>query len=46
MVLTAQLVMGTLFGIMGVALATPITAILMTVLKETYFRNGPASPDG
>jgi predicted PurR-regulated permease PerM len=45
-VLTAQLVMGTLFGIMGVALATPITAILMTVLKETYFRNGPASPDG
>ncbi|MGX1309731.1 putative PurR-regulated permease PerM [Amorphus suaedae] len=45
-VLTAQLVMGTLFGIMGVALATPITAILMTVLNETYFRTGPASAEG
>jgi len=44
-VLTAQLVMGTLFGIMGVALATPLTAILMTVLDETYFRTGPASQD-
>lgn len=44
-VLTAQLVMGTLFGIMGVALATPITAILMTVLEETYFRTGPASAE-
>ncbi|MGX1097254.1 AI-2E family transporter [Amorphus sp. MBR-141] len=45
-VLSAQLVMGTLFGIMGVALATPITAILMTVLNETYFRTGPASAEG
>lgn len=45
-VLSAQLVMGTLFGIMGVALATPITAILMTILNETYFRTGPASAEG
>lgn len=45
-VLTAQLVMGTLFGILGVALATPLTAILMTVLEETYFRTGPASEEG
>ncbi|MDQ0313706.1 AI-2E family transporter [Amorphus orientalis] len=41
-VLVAQLVMGTLFGILGVALATPLTAIAMTVLEETYFNKGPA----
>lgn len=45
-VLIAQLVMGTLFGLLGIALATPLTAIGMTVLNETYFRNGPAAEEG
>ncbi|MEW5422169.1 AI-2E family transporter [Amorphus sp. 3PC139-8] len=45
-VLVAQLVMGTLFGLLGIALATPLTAIGMTVLNETYFRNRASGDAG
>ncbi|MGF1607167.1 MAG: AI-2E family transporter [Rhodothalassiaceae bacterium] len=41
-ILASQVVMGTLFGLLGVALAVPLTAIVMTILNESYFRDGPA----
>ena len=36
LVITAQLFFGVLFGILGLALATPITAVAMTLTRELY----------
>ncbi|HQS17112.1 AI-2E family transporter [Reyranella sp.] len=36
LVLGTQLLMGVLFGLLGLALATPLTAILVTLTRETY----------
>ena len=36
LVLGTQLLMGVLFGLLGLALATPLTAILVTLVRETY----------
>ncbi len=39
LVISAQLLMGVLFGILGLALATPLTAVVMTFTNEVYLRN-------
>lgn len=36
LVLGSQLLMGVLFGLLGLALATPLTAIIVTLIRETY----------
>lgn len=36
LVLGTQLLMGVLFGLLGLALATPLTAILVTLTREAY----------
>ncbi len=38
LIIAAQLLMGTLFGILGLALATPLAAVGLTLVKETYLR--------
>lgn len=37
--LAAQLPFGVLFGILGLALATPIAAALMTIAQRAYVRD-------
>lgn len=51
LVIAAQLLFGVLFGILGLALATPIAAALMTIVGLAYVedyldREGPARSDG
>lgn len=36
LVLSAQLLLGVLFGLIGLALATPLTALTMTLIREVY----------
>lgn len=36
--LIAEAVMGTLFGVMGIVVATPVAAILLVVVRELYIR--------
>jgi predicted PurR-regulated permease PerM len=36
LVIGTQLLMGVLFGLLGLALATPLTAVLVTLTRETY----------
>ncbi len=36
LIISAQLLMGTLFGILGLALATPLAAVGLTLVRETY----------
>jgi predicted PurR-regulated permease PerM len=36
LIISVQLLMGTLFGILGLALATPLAAIALTLVRETY----------
>lgn len=36
LILSMQVVMGVLFGVIGLALATPLTAALMTLVREAY----------
>lgn len=38
LILAAQLLMGTLFGILGVALASPLAAVLLVVVQGAYVR--------
>lgn len=38
LILIGQLIFGTLFGIWGIVLATPLVAILMVVLQELYVK--------
>lgn len=38
LIISVQLLMGTLFGILGLALATPLAALGMTLVQETYVR--------
>ncbi len=38
LIISAQLLMGTLFGILGLALATPLAAVGLTLVRETYVR--------
>lgn len=38
LIISMQLLMGTLFGILGLALATPLAALGMTLVQETYVR--------
>jgi predicted PurR-regulated permease PerM len=39
LVIAVQLLFGALFGILGLALATPITAATMTLLEHSYLRH-------
>ncbi len=39
LVLAVQLMMGVLFGLIGLVLATPIAAVAMTLLNEVYIRD-------
>ncbi len=43
LVLAAQLVMGALFGILGLALADPMVAIIKVALERQAGRNAPAT---
>lgn len=36
LILSMQVVLGVLFGILGLALATPLTAVMMTIIREAY----------
>jgi predicted PurR-regulated permease PerM len=36
LVISMQLLMGALFGILGLALATPLAALGLTMVRETY----------
>lgn len=53
LIIAAQLLLGTLFGILGLALATPLAALGLTVIRETYVKRyldreaatDPAAPD-
>ncbi|MCO6388557.1 AI-2E family transporter [Aliihoeflea sp. 40Bstr573] len=36
LIISAQLLLGVLFGLIGLALATPIAAVLMTLTREVY----------
>lgn len=38
LILSMQLLMGVLFGILGLALATPLAALGLTLVRETYVR--------
>lgn len=38
LILIGQLMMGTLLGVMGIILATPIVAIIMVVVRELYIK--------
>ncbi|MGP9812567.1 AI-2E family transporter [Rhodopseudomonas sp. NSM] len=38
LVISMQLLMGALFGLIGLALATPLAALGMTLIRETYIR--------
>jgi predicted PurR-regulated permease PerM len=38
LILSTQLLMGVLFGILGLALATPLAALGLTLVRETYVR--------
>lgn len=44
-IIAAQLLMGSLFGILGLALATPLAAVGLTLVKETYVRRYLAQED-
>lgn len=39
LIISAQLLLGVLFGLIGLALATPITAVLMTFTREVYVKD-------
>ncbi|MGF7159910.1 putative PurR-regulated permease PerM [Rhodoligotrophos appendicifer] len=39
LIISAQLLLGVLFGLIGLALATPIAAVLMTLIQEVYVRD-------
>lgn len=36
LIITTQVLMAALFGLLGLALATPLTALAMTLIRETY----------
>ena len=38
LVISAQLLMGVLFGLIGLALATPLAALTMALVEEVYVR--------
>lgn len=38
LVISSQLVFGTLFGLIGLAMATPLTALLMQLVNRVYIR--------
>lgn len=39
LIISAQLLLGVLFGLLGLALATPIAAVLMTLTREVYVKD-------
>lgn len=39
LIISAQLLLGVLFGLIGLALATPIAAVLMTFTREVYVKD-------
>ena len=39
LIISAQLLLGVLFGLIGLALATPIAAVLMTLTREVYVKD-------
>lgn len=45
LILMGQLVIGSLLGVMGIILATPIVAILMVVVRELYIKKQEARND-
>lgn len=44
--LTAQLILGMLFGVLGLLLATPLTAVLSVLVNELYVKDIVEHPDG
>jgi predicted PurR-regulated permease PerM len=40
LILVAQVVIGTLAGVVGVIFATPVVAIIMVLVKMLYIRDG------
>lgn len=45
LIISAQLLCGVLFGLIGLALATPIAAILLTAVREAYVKDYLEAPD-
>ncbi|ODN71997.1 AI-2E family transporter [Methylobrevis pamukkalensis] len=46
LIISIQLLMGVLFGILGLALATPMAALGLTLVRETYVRRYLEREDG